>query len=93
MRYFHLFVLKIICDSNGQPWYHCRRNHTRILGEPHYFLYYGGNNDTQRKLCNGPGYDAYLKRKKYEDFIIKLTIHGCAGFEKYSPYRGLCNKI
>ena len=26
---------KITCDSNGQPRYHCRRNHPRILAEPH----------------------------------------------------------
>ena len=43
---------KIICDSNDQPRYHCRRNHPRILVEPHSYLYYGGNNDTQRYLCN-----------------------------------------
>ena len=29
---------KIICDSNDQPRYHCRRNHPRILVEPHLFL-------------------------------------------------------
>ena len=76
---------KIICDSNGQPRYHCRRNHTRILTEPHLFLYYGGNNDTQRLLCNRTGNDACRKMKiNYEDFIIKLNIHGCASFEQYT---------
>ena len=75
-------VSKIICDSSGQPRYHCRRNHPRILVEPRSFLYYGGNNDTQRLLCNRTGYDTCRKMKiNYEDFIIKLNIHGCAGFE------------
>ena len=76
---------KIICDSNGQPRYHPRRNHPRILAEPHSFLYYGGNNDTQRLLCNRTGYETCKKMGiDYEDFIIKLNIHGCAGFEQYT---------
>ena len=76
---------KIICDSNGQPRNHCRRNHPRILAEPHSFLYYGGNNDTQRLLCNRTGYDTCMKKGiNYEDFIIKLNIHGCASFEQYT---------
>ena len=75
-------VSKIICNSNGQPRYHCRRNHLRILAEPHSLLYYGGNKDTQRLLCNRTVYDTCRKMKiNYEDFIIKLNIHGCAGFE------------
>ena len=28
---------KIICDTNGQPRYRSRRNHPRILAEPHSF--------------------------------------------------------
>ena len=40
-----LFI-KIIRKSNGQRRYDCTRNHPRILAEPHYFLYYEGNNDT-----------------------------------------------
>ena len=76
---------KIICDSNSQPRYHCRRNHPRILAEPHSSLYYGGNNDTQRLLCNRTGYDTCIKKKiNYEDFIIKRNIHCCAGFEQYT---------
>ena len=76
---------KIICDSNGQPRYHCRRHHPRLLAELHSFLYYGGNNDTQRLLCNMAGYDTCRKMKiNYEGFIIKLNIHGFAGFEQYT---------
>ena len=73
---------KIICDSNGQPRYHCRKNHPKILAEPYSFLYYGGNNDTQRLLCNMTEYDICMKNKiMYEDFIIKFNLHGCTGFE------------
>ena len=76
---------KIICDSNGQPRYYCRRNHPRILAEPHSFLYYGGNNDTQHLLCNRIGYDTCMKNKiNYEDFIIKLNNHGCDEIEQYT---------
>ena len=79
---------KNICDSNGQPRYRCRKKHPRILVEPRSFLYYGGNNDTQRLLCNRKGYDTCRKMKiNYEDFIIKLNIHGCAGFEQYTVSR------
>ena len=71
-----------MCDLNGQPRYHCRRNHPKILAEPHSFLYYGDNNDAQRLLCNKTGYDTCIKKKiDYEDFIIKLNIHDCARFE------------
>ena len=28
---------KLICDTNGQPRHHSRRNHSRILAEPHFF--------------------------------------------------------
>ena len=42
----------IICDINEQPRYHARRNHPRILQQPHSFLYYVDNNDTQRLLSN-----------------------------------------
>ena len=32
----------IICDIHGQPCFHARRNHTKVLKKhPHYFLYYG----------------------------------------------------
>ena len=31
------------------------------------------------------GYDTCIKKKiNYEDFIIKLNIHGCVGFEQYT---------
>ena len=47
--------------------------------------YYGDHNDTQRLLSNRTGYETYMeKRIDYEDFIIKLNIHGCAGFEQYT---------
>ena len=76
---------KIICDTNGQPRYHSRRNHPRILAEPHSFLYFGGYNDTQRLLSNRTGYETCMKKGiDYEDFIIKLNIHGCAGLEQYT---------
>ena len=76
---------KIICDSNGQPRYHSRRSHPIILAEPHFFLYYEDNNDTQRLLCNRTWYETCMKNYiDYEDFIIKLNIHGCAGFEQYT---------
>ena len=52
---------KIICDSNGQSRYHCKRNHPRIIAESHSFLYYGGNNDTQFLLCNRTGYDTCME--------------------------------
>ena len=52
--------LKIICDSNGQHRYHYRRNHLRILAELHSVLYYEGNNDTERFLCNMTGYDTCI---------------------------------
>ena len=33
-------------------------------------------------LCNMTGYDTI--KKNYEDFIIKLNIYGCVGFEQYT---------
>ena len=53
----------IICDLNGQPRFHARRNHPRLLQQPHSFLYYGGNNDTQRLLCNRTGYKTCMDKK------------------------------
>ena len=74
-----------MCDTNVQPRYHSRRNHSRILAEPHTFLYYGGNNDTQRLLSNRTGYQTCMKKSiNYEDFIIKFNIHHCAGFDEYT---------
>ena len=65
-----------------------QKNYPRILKEPHSFLYYGGNNDTQCLLCNRTGCDSCIKKKiNYEDFITKLNIHGCAGFEQYTASR------
>ena len=78
----------IICDTNGQPRYDSRKNHPRILAEPHSFLYYGVNNDTQRLLSNMKGYETCMKKGvDCKDFIIKLHIHGCAGFEQYTASR------
>ena len=72
----------IICDINGQPRFHARRNHPRILQQPHSFLYYEGNNDTQRLLSNRTGYlTCMMKEINYENFLIQLNIHGCVGFE------------
>ena len=79
------FVSKIICDTNGQPRYYSRRNHPRILAESYSFLYYRGNNDTQRLLSNRTGYKTYMEKSiDYEDFIIKFNIHDCSGFEQYT---------
>ena len=56
--------------------------YTRILVESHFFLYYGGNNDTQRLLCNRIGYDTCMKNNiDYQYFIINLNIRDCDGFE------------
>ena len=76
---------KIICDSNGQSRYHCKRNHPRILSELHSFLYYGGNIDTRRLLVNRKGYDTCTTKKNdSEHLFIKLNIHGCTRFEQYT---------
>ena len=81
------FFSKIICDSNGQPRYHSRRNHPRILVEPHSFLHYGGNNDTQRLLVTWHNNETCIKMGVgYEDYIIKFNIHGCARLEQYTPF-------
>ena len=75
----------IICDINGLPRFHARRNHPRILQQPHSFLYYGGNNDTQRLLCNRTGYITCMEKNiNYENFLVQLNIHGCSGFEQYT---------
>ena len=49
-------TVSIICDINGQPRFHARRNHPSILQQPHSFLYNGNNNDTQRLLSKRTGY-------------------------------------
>ena len=74
----------MICDINEQPRFHARRNHPRILQQPHSFLYYGGNNNTPRLLSNRTGY-VICKKKiiNYEHFLIQLNIHGCVGFKQY----------
>ena len=72
----------IICDINGQPRFHARRNHPRILQQPHSFLYYAGNNDTQRLLSNRTGYVTCMEKETiYEKLLVQLNIHGCVGFE------------
>ena len=84
----------IICDINGQPRFHARRNHPRILQQPHTFLYYGGNNDTQRLLSNRTGYETCKEKGiNYENFLIQLNIHGCVGFEQYTASHLIENYI
>ena len=74
----------IICDIHGQPCFHARRNHTKVLQHPHYFLYYGGNNDTQQLLSNRTSYVTFMEKDiNYENFLVQLNIHGCVGFEQY----------
>ena len=52
------------------------------VNKPHSFLYYEGNNDTQQLLGNRTGYETSMKNGiNYEDFIFKLNMHGCDGFE------------
>ena len=65
--------LKNICDSNGQHRYHCRRNHPRILAEPHIFyitkviMIHNVYFVTEQDMIH-----VYLKNN-YETFIIKIN--------------------
>ena len=71
-------------DINRQLWYHARRNHPKILQQSHSFLYYGGNNDTQRLLSNRTGYiTCKEKNLNCENILVQLNIHGCVEFEQH----------
>ena len=75
----------IICDMNRKSRFHARRNHPRILQYPHYFLYYRGNNDTQRLLSNRTSYVTCMENNlNYKKFLVQLNIHDCVRFEQYT---------
>ena len=84
--------VSIRCDINEQPRFRARRNHPRILQQSQSFLYYGGNNDTQRLLSNRTGYVTCIEKGiNYAYFLAQLNIHGCVGFEQYTASRLLEN--
>ena len=84
----------IICDNNGQPRFDASRNHPKILQQPHSFLYYRGNNNTQRLLSNRTGYVTCMEKGiNYENFLVQLNIHGCVGFKQYAASHLIDNYI
>ena len=80
---------KIICDTNGQHRCHSRRNHPRILGEPHTFYITKvimTHNDYL--VTNRTGYETCMEKGiDYRDFIMEFNIHGCVRFEQYTASR------
>ena len=69
-------------DPNGQPKYIGKRNHPRVLQEPHSFEYFGANNDIQRFLiCHTP---EEMDESQTTVLLSNLAANGMIGLEKYS---------
>ena len=70
-------------DNNGMPKYEARRNHPRIITQPHAALYYGANNDTQVLLNNQTGKEliSILGVEGYKKFTSNMIAAKMGGLE------------